>query len=140
MRDEEEDAYDQVVPMEVAGEIGGSKAVMLAAGGEHTMVVTHDGALWGCGWGKYGQLGVGDRDNRLTLMRVGPEEAFGHSGVLMVGCSGAQRMAVTEEGGLWSWGSARQAGAQRRGGQGGAGEGGGGGAGRGQDRVRRLWT
>ena len=47
MRDEEEDAYDQVVPMEVAGEIGGSKAVMLAAGGEHTMVVTHDGALWG---------------------------------------------------------------------------------------------
>ena len=32
-----------------------------------------------------GQLGVGDRANRLTLVRVGAEEAFGQSGVLMVG-------------------------------------------------------
>ena len=71
--------------MEVAGELGGGKAVMLAAGGEHTMVVTHDGVLWGCGCRDYGQLGVGDRADRLTLVRVGGKEAFGHSGVLMVG-------------------------------------------------------
>ena len=44
------DEQDQLVPREVAGELGGGRAVMLAAGYAHTMVVTHDGALWGCFW------------------------------------------------------------------------------------------
>ena len=45
------DQEDQLVPKEVEGEMGGGKAVMLAAGSAHTMVVTGDGALWGCGAG-----------------------------------------------------------------------------------------
>ena len=48
------------------------------------MVLTHDGALWGGGRGQHGELGMGDRADRLTLVRVGPEEGFGQSGVLMV--------------------------------------------------------
>ena len=39
------DEQDQPVPMEAAGELGGGKAVMLSAGGAHTMVMTHDGVL-----------------------------------------------------------------------------------------------
>ena len=37
------DGEGQLVPKEVAGKLGGGKAVMLAAGVSHTMVVTHDG-------------------------------------------------------------------------------------------------
>ena len=40
---------------------------------------------------------------RLKLVRVGPEEAFGQSGVLMVGCR-SEHTAVAEEAGLWWWG------------------------------------
>jgi hypothetical protein len=72
------------------------------------MVVMHDGAPWGCGWGVYGQLGVGDRANRLTLVRVGSEEGFGQSGVLMVGCGNAHTVAVTDEGRLWLLGKGAQ--------------------------------
>ena len=46
------DEQGQLVPQEVAGELGEGKTVMLvqlAAGYAHTMVLTHDGALWGCG-------------------------------------------------------------------------------------------
>ena len=51
---------------------------MLAAG--HTIVVTHGGAMWGCGCGHNGQLDVGDRACRRTLVRVRAEEGFGQSG------------------------------------------------------------
>ena len=89
---------------EVAGGLRASKAIMLAAGHAHTMVLTHDVALWGCGSGHHGQLGVGNSANRLTLVRVGLEEAFRQSGMLMVGHVGAHTMGLTKEGGLWSWG------------------------------------
>ena len=47
------DEERQLVPREVEGELGGGKAVMLAAGFAHTMVVTGEWALWGCGRGEY---------------------------------------------------------------------------------------
>ena len=36
--------------------VPGFTVVMAAGGGEHTLVTTHDGALWACGPGFYGQL------------------------------------------------------------------------------------
>ena len=60
------DEEHQLVPKEMEG-LGGGKAVMLAAGYAHTMVVTGDGALWGCGRGAHGELGVGDRADRACL-------------------------------------------------------------------------
>ena len=43
------DEEEQLLPREFTGQFGGCKAVMLAAGGGHTMTVTEDGALWACG-------------------------------------------------------------------------------------------
>ena len=94
---------DQLVPKELQGQFGGSKAVMLAAGSRHSMVLCLDGALWGCGSGCYGQLGVGDTVCREAPVRVGAE-AFGQAGVLMVACGSFHTMAVSNGGGLWSWG------------------------------------
>jgi Regulator of chromosome condensation (RCC1) repeat len=43
---------------------------MIAAGAEHTAAVTEDGELYGWGWGRYGNLGLGDRNDRLTPEKV----------------------------------------------------------------------
>lgn len=43
---------------------------MVAAGAEHTAAVTEDGELYGWGWGRYGNLGLGDRNDRLTPEKV----------------------------------------------------------------------
>ena len=37
----------------------GGKARMVATGYTHTMIVSEDGGLWGCGLNDHGQLGVG---------------------------------------------------------------------------------
>lgn len=43
---------------------------MVAAGAEHTAAVTESGKLYGWGWGRYGNLGLGDRNDRLVPSEV----------------------------------------------------------------------
>lgn len=43
---------------------------MVAAGAEHTAAITEDGSLYGWGWGRYGNLGLGDRNDRLVPEKV----------------------------------------------------------------------
>lgn len=52
---------------------------MVAAGAEHTAAVTEDGELYGWGWGRYGNLGLGDRDDRLVPAKVSTVEVCKHS-------------------------------------------------------------
>lgn len=47
---------------------------MIAAGAEHTAAVTEDGDLYGWGWGRYGNLGLGDRNDRLVPEKVSSVE------------------------------------------------------------------
>ena len=49
----------------------------VAAGCAHTMAVGVDGALWAWGMGFFGQLGLGDTNDRLVPTLVGTEEVFG---------------------------------------------------------------
>lgn len=48
----------------------GTPIKMVAAGAEHTAAVTEDGELFGWGWGRYGNLGLGDRNDRLVPQKV----------------------------------------------------------------------
>jgi len=41
---------------------------LVAAAAEHTVAVTEDGELYGWGWGRYGNLGLGDRNGELTCL------------------------------------------------------------------------
>jgi alpha-tubulin suppressor-like RCC1 family protein len=47
---------------------------MIAAGAEHTAAVTEDSDLYGWGWGRYGNLGLGDRNDRLLPKKVSSVE------------------------------------------------------------------
>ena len=76
---------------------------MAACGFTHTLVVTQDGALWACGDGGDGQLGLNDKGNRRRFQRVGAG-AFGGARVVAAAAGGEHSAAVTEDGALWTWG------------------------------------
>ena len=90
------------------GAFGGSAVVMAACGAFHTLVVTQDGALWACGGGRYGKLGLNDRLGRRRFERVGAR-AFDGARVMAAAAGLDHSAAVTEDGALWTWGHGRYA-------------------------------
>ncbi|KAL0828586.1 hypothetical protein Bca101_052264 [Brassica carinata] len=60
---------DSLVPQKIQA-FEGVRIKMVAAGAEHTAAVTEDGDLYGWGWGRYGNFGLGDRNDRLVPERV----------------------------------------------------------------------
>ena len=99
------DTGNRWVPTEVgSGTFGGSAVVMAACGYLHTLVVTQDGALWACGWGGKGRLGLNDVAPRHVFERVGAG-AFGGARVVAAAAGDDHSAAVTEDGALWTWGN-----------------------------------
>ncbi|KZV19038.1 hypothetical protein F511_08466 [Dorcoceras hygrometricum] len=84
---------DSLVPRKVEA-FQGKAIKMFAAGAEHTVAVTEDGELYGWGWGRYGNLGLGDRGDRLVPGIV--------SAVVISG-GWRHTMAVTSDGKLYGW-------------------------------------
>jgi hypothetical protein len=119
------DEQDRLVPTLLAASktvFEASKIVTLATGGDHTMAVGENGALWAWGWGSYCQLGLGDTNNRLVPTLVRAEAVFGGSKVRMAACGGEHTLCG--DGGGRAVGvpprSARSTGPQRRARQAGA--------------------
>ena len=101
----EEDEFDEKLSPAMLDRalFRGSRVLFVAAGENNSAVVTEEGLLFVWGYGLYGQLGLGDNENKMIPMCMG-KEAFNGTRVLMVSCSTYRSLAVTEEGGLWSWG------------------------------------
>ncbi|MBA0829265.1 hypothetical protein Goarm_013882, partial [Gossypium armourianum] len=60
---------DSPVPQKIKA-FQGISIKMVAAGAEHTAAISKEGALYGWGWGRYGNLGLGDRNDRLVPEKV----------------------------------------------------------------------
>ncbi|KAJ1405033.1 Regulator of chromosome condensation, RCC1 [Sesbania bispinosa] len=73
---------------------------MVAAGAEHSVAVTEDGDLYGWGWGRYGNLGLGDRNDRLIPEKV----TINGDKMVMVACGWRHTISVSSSGGLYTWG------------------------------------
>ena len=98
------DEEERLIPTKLHRELlGGSNVVLVAANNSHSVALTAIGSLFAWGHGLYGQLGLGDKRNRLTPAHVGAEETF-ESKVRMAACGESHTLAVTEAGFLWSWG------------------------------------
>jgi len=78
----------------------------VACGGNHTLVVTRSGAVFAWGSNNHGQLGLGDLTDRIWPTQV---STLRNLKVLPGGVKAGleHTVALTEEGGVFSWGSSR---------------------------------
>ncbi|EOA13376.1 hypothetical protein CARUB_v10026414mg [Capsella rubella] len=94
------DTEDSLVPQKIQA-FEGIRIKMVAAGAEHTAAVTEDGDLYGWGWGRYGNLGLGDRSDRLVPERV---TSTGGEKMSMVACGWRHTISVSYSGALYTYG------------------------------------
>jgi len=57
---------------------------MVAAGAEHSVAITENGELYGWGWGRYGNLGLGDRNDRWIPEKVSSIEVCPQSVIILL--------------------------------------------------------
>ncbi|XP_073144915.1 ultraviolet-B receptor UVR8-like isoform X1 [Henckelia pumila] len=91
---------DSLVPRKIEA-FQGISIKMVAAGAEHTAAVTEDGELYGWGWGRYGNLGLGDRDDRLVPGIVSSVEG---EKMVLVACGWRHTISVSSSGSLFTYG------------------------------------
>ncbi|XP_058089878.1 ultraviolet-B receptor UVR8 isoform X2 [Magnolia sinica] len=89
---------DSLVPQKIQA-FQGIAVKMIAAGAEHTAAVTEDGDLYGWGWGRYGNLGLGDRNDRLLPGKVSAVEKM-----TLVACGWRHTISVSSSGSLYTYG------------------------------------
>jgi alpha-tubulin suppressor-like RCC1 family protein len=77
-------------------------ANLVAAGGFHSVVSSTMGDVWCCGLNNEGQLGVGDRENRLRPVKVDQPSSLSFPVSLSAGSS--HSAAVTADFGVFTWG------------------------------------
>ena len=82
---------------------GGSSVSVVACGWHHTIVSTANGQVWTFGSGCHGQLGHGDKNNKLipALLKA---TSFGGASIATVGAGSGHSVAVTCVGRVWIWG------------------------------------
>lgn len=94
------DTADVLAPRRVT-DLQGQVVTSVAGGAEHSVVATSDGHVYAFGWGRYGNLGDGERVDRHAPIRV-----HGLDGVHVakVACGWRHSAAVTDNGRVFSWG------------------------------------
>ena len=95
------DTQRQLLPKQVEA-LAGRRVLAVSAGEYHSLALTADGAVWSWGYALNGQLGHGDQQNLLLPKKV---EAFAGQRVLAVSAGDFHSLAITADGGVWSWGS-----------------------------------
>ena len=89
-------------PKRVNG-LDGKKCVAVACGECHTLVLSGNGKIYSFGFGRWGQLGHGDTQDRLTPTHI--EAPFEGKVIEQVACGRTHSMALSSEGVLYTWGS-----------------------------------
>jgi alpha-tubulin suppressor-like RCC1 family protein len=82
---------------------GGTPAVMVACGDDHTLVTTASGGVYSFGCGSSGKLGHGDDGDRQILTNV-QAECFGGDKIVYVAAGPDHSAAVGAEGKVYTWG------------------------------------
>ncbi|KAF7016585.1 hypothetical protein CFC21_030166 [Triticum aestivum] len=91
---------DSLLPQTIQA-FEGISVNMIAAGAEHTAAVTEDGEIYGWGWGRYGNLGLGDRNDRFVPEKVSSVEG---EKMVLVACGWRHTITVSSSGSLYTYG------------------------------------
>ncbi|GAB2229078.1 hypothetical protein Droror1_Dr00023213 [Drosera rotundifolia] len=91
---------DSLVPHKLLA-FQGLSIKMVAAGAEHSAAVTEDGQVYGWGWGRYGNLGLGDREDRIVPQKVSSTNG---TRMILVACGWRHTIAVSTTGALYTYG------------------------------------
>ena len=94
------DRQDQWQPKEVEA-LAEQRVLVVSAGGEHSIALTADSAIWSWGYGGEGRLGHGDTQNQLLPKKI---EALAGQRVLAVSAGQSHSIAITADGAVSSWG------------------------------------
>jgi len=85
--------------LELSRAISDGAFVSVAGGRAHSLALKRGGSLWAWGSNEYGQLGLGDRDDRNRPTRIG-----GDSDWAAVAAEYEHTLALKRDGSLWAWG------------------------------------
>lgn len=91
---------DSLLPQKISA-FQGVSVKMVAAGAEHSAAITEDGELYGWGWGRYGNLGLGDRNDRLVPQKVSSTDG---ENMVLVACGWRHTISVCSNGGVYTYG------------------------------------
>ena len=94
------DVAEAAVPALVLG-LDGVRVASVAAGHNHTLALSADGAVYSFGDGRGGALGHGDMEVQHAARRVAALEG---ERVTEVACGGGFSLALTADGRAYSWG------------------------------------
>jgi alpha-tubulin suppressor-like RCC1 family protein len=83
----------------VAVALGGATVKAIAAGWNHALAIQSDDTVLAWGLNNFGQLGVGDVDNRYV-----PVPAAGGIFVKAIACGGAHSLAIKSDNAGFAWG------------------------------------
>ena len=72
----------------------------VCCGTSHTFILKNDGTLWGCGYNGYGNLGLGDTNNRTTFTEV----TTNADNIKSVCCGMSHTFILENDGTLWGCG------------------------------------
>jgi alpha-tubulin suppressor-like RCC1 family protein len=78
--------------------------LLVAAGDNHTFAIKTDKSLWSWGYNQYGQLGLGDTNNRKTPSQIGTESDWS---IVTAGSNNLEwghTISIKTNRTIWSWG------------------------------------
>jgi len=79
------------------------KVIQVCSGNGHTLILTQSKRIYSIGSNEYGQLGLGDKNDRCALSLIDPDH-FDREKIIQV-CTGLlYSMALTQNGNVYSWG------------------------------------
>ena len=73
---------------------------LIHCGNEHTLILKNNGTLWGCGWNKFSQLGLGDTNNKNVFTIIG----INSGNIKEVYLGGGHTLILKNDGTLWGSG------------------------------------
>ena len=71
-------------------------------GSQHTYIVKNDGSIWSCGSNSYGNLGLGDYDDRHTFTQVTTNI---NNDVKQIACDNSHVLIIKNDGTVWACGA-----------------------------------